>query len=116
MKQCGIKKKEQNMTLSILSNLGLEYSVFVSTFHLGKLIVRNWRMPTLEDFMESLTREQDKLVQMGTIKSTKDQALVAGVSNQTKGKKKAKDSKQQEKKKQDKPKYSDGGLKHSEDK
>ena len=55
-------------------------------------------MPSLADFMESLTQEQDKLVQMGTIKSTKDQSLVAGVSNQAKGKKKAKDSKQQEKK------------------
>ena len=49
--------------------------------------------------MESLTQEKDKLVQMGTIKSTKDQALAAGVSNPTKGKKKARDSKQQEKKK-----------------
>ena len=26
----------------------------------------------MADFMESLTKEQDKLVQMGTIKSTKD--------------------------------------------
>ena len=43
--------------------------------------------------MESLTQEQDKLVQMGTIKASKDQALAAGVSNASKGKKKAKDSK-----------------------
>ena len=58
--------------------------------------------------MESLTQEQDKLVQMCTIKSTKDQALTAGVSNPAKGKKKARDSKQQEKKKQEKPKSLDG--------
>ena len=45
--------------------------------------------------MESLIQEQDKLVQMGTIKSTKDQDLVAVVSNQSKGKNKSKDSKQQ---------------------
>src|SRR5229473_973811 len=34
-------------------------------------------MPSLADFMESLTQEQDKLVMMGTIKPSKDQALVA---------------------------------------
>ena len=58
--------------------------------------------------MESLNQEQEKLVQMGTIKSTKDQYLVGGFYNQAKGKKKAKYSKQQEKKKQEKPKYFDG--------
>ena len=73
-------------------------------------------MPSLEYFMESLTQEQDKLVQMGTIKSTKDQALAAGVSNQAKGKNKTKDSKQQEKKKLEKPKYSYGGSNTSKEK
>ena len=34
-------------------------------------------MPSLANFMESLTQEQDKLVMMGTIKPSKDQALVA---------------------------------------
>ena len=34
-------------------------------------------MPSLVDFMESLTQEQDKLVMMGTIKPSKDQALFA---------------------------------------
>ena len=48
--------------------------------------------------MDYLTQEQDKLVQMGTMKSTKDQALSIGVSNQSKGKKKSKDSNQQENK------------------
>ena len=37
-------------------------------------------MPKLTEFMESLTQEQDKLVMMGTIKTSKDQALVAGDS------------------------------------
>ena len=36
-------------------------------------------MPSLVDFMESLTQEKDKLV-MGTIKPSKDQSLVAGDS------------------------------------
>ena len=72
MKQCGIDNKEEKLILSILSKLGPEYSVFVSTFHSGNLIVQNWRMPTLADFMDYLTQEQDKLVQMGTIKSKKD--------------------------------------------
>ena len=45
-------------------------------------------MPSLVDFMESLTQEQDKLVQMGTIKYTKDQYLATSVSNQAKCKNK----------------------------
>ena len=66
--------------------------------------------------MEYFIQEQDKLVQMGTIKSTKDQALATRVLIPAKGKKKAKDSKQQEKKKQEKPKSSDGGSNPSKDK
>ena len=34
-------------------------------------------MPKLAEFMESLTQEQDKLVMMGTIKTSKDKDLVA---------------------------------------
>ena len=56
-------------------------------------------MTTMEDFMESLIREKDKLVQMGTIKSTKDKSIVASVLNQAKGKNKSKYSKKQEEKK-----------------
>ena len=48
-------------------------------------------MPKLAEFMESLTQEQDKLVMMGTIKPSKDQALVAGDSRvDSKRKKKSK--------------------------
>ena len=65
-------------------------------------------MPTLARFMESLTQEKDKLVQMGTIKA-RDQALAMGVSNDSKGKQKAKNLKQSKKGKPDKPKTSDGG-------
>ena len=35
-------------------------------------------MPTLDDFIASLTYEHDKLIQMGIIRSSRDQALVAG--------------------------------------
>ena len=66
-------------------------------------------MPSLAKFMESLTQGKYKLVKMGTIKSSKHQSLVTGVSNPTKGNKKSIDSKQQEKKKQEKPKSSNGG-------
>ena len=45
--------------------------------------------------MESLTQEKDKLVQMGTIKSTKDQNISTSVLNQSKYKNKSKVSKQQ---------------------
>ena len=48
-------------------------------------------MPKLVEFMESLTQEQDKLVMMGTIKPSKDQALVAEDSRvDSNGKKKSK--------------------------
>ena len=87
LKKCGIEKKEEQLILSLISKLGPEYSVFFLTFHSGKLIVRNWRMPTLADFIESFTQEQEKLFQMGTIKSTKDQSLVLGVLNESEGKK-----------------------------
>ena len=53
-------------------------------------------MPSLADFMESLTQEQDKLVMMGTIKPSKYQALIAGdLKVDSKGKKKAKNTPEQ---------------------
>ena len=60
-------------------------------------------MSKIAEFMESLTREQDKLVMMGTIKPSKYQALVAGdLRVDSKGKNK---SKKPPKKKIDKNKY-----------
>ena len=77
--------------MAILLKLGPDYSVFVSTFHATKLTARAWKMPSLADFMESLTQEHDKLVMMGTIKPSKDQDLVAGDSRvDSKSKNKAK--------------------------
>ena len=80
LKQCGIENKDEKLVFAILSKLGPNYSVFFLTFYATKLIARAWKMPSLADFMESLTQEQDKLVMMGTIKPSKEQALVAGDS------------------------------------
>ena len=35
-------------------------------------------MPTLDAFIESLSHEHDKLIQMGIIRTSRDQELVAG--------------------------------------
>ena len=66
--------------------------------------------------MESLTQEQDKLVQMRIVKYTKDQYLTEGVSNQINGMNTPKDSKQQENKKKEKYKYSDASSNPRKDK
>ena len=72
LKQCGIENKEEQLVLTILSNIDHDYSVFVSTFYATKLIAQTWKMPKLVEFMKSLTQEQDKLVMMGTIKTSKE--------------------------------------------
>ena len=43
-------------------------------------------MPSLNAFIESLTNEHDKLVQMGIIRSSQDQALFVGGPKATNGK------------------------------
>ena len=53
---------------------------------------------------------------MGTIKSNKYQALVVGVLNPSKGNKKSKYSRKQDKKMQERTKSSDGGLNPCKDK
>ena len=52
-------------------------------------------MPYLDYFSESLIQEQDKLVQMGVIQTSKNQALSVGDSNnvQARGKHKGKETK-----------------------
>ena len=70
-----MEKEDDQLILAILCKLRAGYSVFVSTFHLGKLTTPGWNMPTLNAFIESLTSEHDKLVQMGIIRSSHDQAL-----------------------------------------
>ena len=40
LKQCGIEKKDDQLVLAILSKLGPDYLVFVSTFYATKLTTR----------------------------------------------------------------------------
>ena len=57
--------------------MGPEYSFFVSTFHATKLAFQNWRLLSLDAFIDSLTQEKIKLIQMGTLKTSKDHAFGA---------------------------------------
>ena len=86
LKGCGMDKSTQHnqLILSILSKLGLEYVLFVSTFHIVKFTLgATWKMPTLDQFIESLTHEQDKLIKMGIIKGPNAHALVVHESSST---------------------------------
>ena len=74
-----------NSSLQYSPNLELNIH-FVSTFHARKLITLGWNMPTLNAFIESLTSEHDKLVHMGIIRSSHDQALYASRPKYLKGK------------------------------
>ena len=55
----------------------------------------DWKVPSLDSFSESLIKEQDKLIRMGVIKTSKDQALLVSNSSkaQAKGKSKNKEPK-----------------------
>jgi hypothetical protein len=78
LKACGVdkSKEEKQMVLTILSKLGPKFSVFMSTFHSVRFTSgATWKMPSLEDFIESLTQEKTKLINMGKIKGPKVHAL-----------------------------------------
>ena len=77
MKQCKVEKDEDQLILAILTKINADYSVFVSTFQIVSLTTPNWKIPTLNAFIQSLISENDKLIQMGIIQSPKDLALVA---------------------------------------
>jgi hypothetical protein len=58
LKACGVDKlkEEKQMVLTILSKLGPKFSVFISTFHTIRFTSGStWKMPSLEEFIESLT-------------------------------------------------------------
>jgi hypothetical protein len=64
------------MVLTILSKIGIELSIFVSTFHSVRFASgATLKMPSLEDFIESLTQEQTNLINKGTIKGPKAHAI-----------------------------------------
>jgi hypothetical protein len=77
LKACVVdKSEEKQMVLTILSKIGIEFSVFVSTFHSIKFTSgATWKMPSLEEFIKSLTQEKTKLINMGKIKGPKAHAL-----------------------------------------
>ena len=81
-----MEKEHDQLILAILSKLGAYYSVFVSTFHVGKITTPGWKIPSLNAFIESLTNEHDKLVQMGIVRSSHDQALHVSGPKYLKGK------------------------------
>jgi hypothetical protein len=94
LKACGVdkSKEEKQMVLTILSKLGPEFSVFVSTFHSVRFTSgATWKMPSLEDFIESLTQEKTKLINMGTIKGPRAHALTVHDGSQKYHKSKDKD-------------------------
>jgi hypothetical protein len=106
LKACGVdkSKEEKRMVFTILSKLGPDYSVFVSTFHTQSLTAGAlWTMPSLETFIEALIQEEGKLINMGVIKNSKAHALDAHDDNSSqhqKSKKKSKEKIHVEKKKE----------------
>jgi hypothetical protein len=78
LKACGVdkSKEEKQMFLTIISKISPIFFVFLSTFHSIRFASRDtWKMPSLEDFIESLTRDQTKIINMGTIKGPREHAL-----------------------------------------
>ena len=68
--------------------MGPDYSVFVSTFQATRLVVPKWKMSSLNTFIYSLTKKQDKLIHMCVLNSSneKDHALMVQGSNNVKSK------------------------------
>jgi hypothetical protein len=83
-------RKGKNNSSFQFSKLGPEYFVFVSSFQASKLTQEKWKMPPLNDLISELTQEKDKLVQMGAIKHSKNQALAATDAPKSSGKDKEK--------------------------
>ena len=78
LKACAVdkSKEEKQMVLTILSKLVPKFFVFVYTFHTVRFTSgATWKIPSLEDFIESLTEEKTKLINMGTIKGPRAHAL-----------------------------------------
>ena len=84
----GLTKKEDQLIISILSKLGPEYSIFVSTFHATRISISNWKIPSLSTLIDLLTKEKDKLIQMGALiySKGKDSSLIVQGRKNTKPK------------------------------
>ena len=85
-RHCLIERKDEQHVLSILNKLHSEYFVFVSIFHSRRASISNWKMPSLDSFVDSLIHEQEKLVQMGVIQTSKDQDLLVTYSTKAQAK------------------------------
>ena len=73
-------------------------------------------MPSLDGFVADFTRDQDKLIQMGALKSSKPQALIAGNGKpkaSTNNKEKKQNKKDKEKRKEQKNESSKNNTKTS---
>jgi hypothetical protein len=106
LESCGIDKSKQvdQLILTILAKLGPKYVVYVSTFHSGRyLLGSKWKMPTMEQFIDSLTHEQEKLIQMGLIKEPKAHALTMQDGKGSSNKKSKQKGKEKQKKRRDIP-------------
>ena len=91
LKKCGIENKEDQFILSILSKLGPKYSFFVSTFHATRFVITNWKIPSLSTLFDSLAKEKYKLIQKGTIKTSKVKYYSLTVQGSTNAKSKEKE-------------------------
>ena len=62
----------------------------MSTFHATRLVVPKWKMPSLNYFLDSLTKEQYKLIHMGFLNSSKgkDHSVLVQGSKKFKSKEK----------------------------
>ena len=87
---------------TILNKLGPEYSVYVSMFHSKWESFLDWKLPSLDSFFESLIKEQDKLIRIGVIQTSKDQDLL--VIDSSKAQEKGKSKKREPKEADSKPK------------
>ena len=86
LKQCKVDKEDDQIILSILSKIGANYLVFVTTFCARNITTPGWNIPSLNAFIESLISEHDKLIQMGIIRFSRDQALYVSGPKYLKGK------------------------------
>ena len=98
--------------LSILNKLGSEYSIFVLIFDSERISISNWKIPSLDSFVEFLIQEKEKLVQMEVLQTSKNQALLVTDSTkaQDKGIPKGKEPKAYDLKLNENQKTSEGDL------
>jgi hypothetical protein len=76
--ECGIDKstQEKQIILTTLAKTGLEYTIYVSNFPSGRCILgENWKIPMMAQFIESITQEKTKIINMGLMKYPKAHAL-----------------------------------------